>query len=73
MLRTAAHLRVDLQLREPSPQLVEHDVEVAAAFGRLGEDELLDLGVAPRVEDREREVLELPLHITDTEPMREGA
>ena len=34
-------------------------------------DHLLDLGVPLRVEHREREVFELPLHVADAEPVRE--
>ena len=56
---------------EPVVQLGEQALEVLLALGRLRVDELLDLGVALRVHDREREVLELPLHVADAEPVRE--
>ena len=71
VLRPAADVGVDVQLGEPGAQLGEHGLEVLLALGRLRGDQLLDLGVALRVQHREREVLELPLHVGDAEPVRE--
>ena len=73
MLRPAAHVRFDLQLDQPVVQLEQEAVEVLLALRRLRVDQLLDLRVPLRVHDGEGEVLELPLHVADAEPVREGA
>ena len=46
-------------------------VEVALALPRVLQHHRLDLGVALRVQHREREVFELPLHVLDAEAVRE--
>ena len=46
-------------------------VHMLLAIGAALRDHRLDLGVLARVERLEREVLELPLQLVDTEPMGE--
>jgi hypothetical protein len=50
-----------------SRRLAHVRLAVGAALG----DHRLDLGVLPRVQRLEREVLELPLHLVNAEPVRE--
>ncbi len=45
--------------------------EVRLALARVLQHHRLDLGVALRVQHREREVFELPLHVLDAEAVRE--
>ena len=47
----------------------EHPLEVLLALRRPGRHHLLDLGVALRVQRGEGEVLELPAHLLDPEPV----
>ena len=72
VLRPALHRRLDVQLGEavlaPAASTAARQL---LALGRAARDHLLDLGVALRVQHREREVLELPLHVGDAEPVRE--
>ena len=86
LLALAGHLLVDrVEVLRPPDDLDAgdaHRLELAAedAPGLLDErlavgpalvDHLLDLAVAPRVQGREGEVLELPLEGVDAEPVRE--
>ena len=72
MLRAAGDLGVDVELGEAGAQLDEHVLRGSSlALGRPRRHHLLDLGVPLRVQHREREVLELPLHVGDAEPVRE--
>ena len=67
VLRTTRDVSRDAQLPEPLLDLLEHLGEVDVALGRAGGDHLLDLRVALRVQGRERQVLQLPLHVLDAE------
>ncbi len=73
VLRPAAHVGADLELIETGPHLLEHLVEVGLALAGRVQHHRLDLDVALRVQHCEREILELPLHVLHTEPVREGA
>ena len=71
VLRASLHLGLDVQVGETVAQLRQDLEQLLLALGRAGRDHLLDLGVPLRVQHREREVLELPLHVGDAEPVRE--
>ena len=60
-----------MQVGQARTHGVEHIVQLLLAQRCPLGDHLLDLGVALRVQHREREVFELPLHVTDAEPVRE--
>ena len=62
VLRAAEHLGLDPGLGQLTGHLVDHGAQVGVAAGRAVGDEADDLVVALGVQDREREVLELPLH-----------
>jgi hypothetical protein len=72
VLRTAGDLGLDVQLNKSRSQVDEDRVEEALALGSLRGDHLLDLGIAQRVQHREGRVFELPLHLGNPEPVREG-
>ena len=71
MLRSTGDLRVDVQVGEAGPDRLEHVVQLLLTGGGPLRDHLLDLGVALRVQHREREVFELPLDVLDAEAVRE--
>ena len=71
MLRAADHLGLDPRLAQARTGRLEHVVDVELAFATALLDETRDLAIGPLVERLEREVLELPLHLLDAEPMRE--
>ncbi len=52
-----------------SCDLIEHLGQVDLALGCPGGHHLLDLGVPPRVQGGERQVLQLPLDVLDAEPV----
>ncbi len=71
VLGAAEDLRAD---RDVAQRLVEDArglLDVLLAIRAALADERLDLGVAARVQRREREVLELPLHLVDAQAMRD--
>ena len=71
VLLTTEDGRVDVEVGEAVAQLRQHEAQSILALGRARPHHLLDLGVALRVQHRERQVLELPLHVGDAEPVRE--
>ena len=71
MLRAADDLRRDVDLVELGLEHGRGLAHVRLAVGAALGDHRLDLGVLARVQRLEREVLELPLHLVDAEPVRE--
>ena len=71
VLRPAPDIGPDLELIETGSHLLEHLIEIRLALARGLQHHRLDLDVALRVQHREREIFELPLHVLDTESVRE--
>ncbi len=71
VLRPAGDLRRDTQLRQAPAHLVEHVVEVLVSLGAARRHHVVDLGVALGMQRREREILELLLHLLHAEAMRQ--
>ena len=71
MLRAARDVRRDVGLLEIVLELGRGHLDLLLAVGAAVGDHRLDLGVLARVEDLEREILELPLDGVDTEPVGE--
>ena len=69
VLGPALHDRVDLRRRKGGVDLGPHLGQVGVARRRPIGDQAHDLLVLLRVQDRERQILELPLHRRHTEPM----
>ena len=70
MLGSAEDLGADGDLEQRLVEDAGGLADILFAIRAALADERLDLGVAPRVQCREREVLELPLHLVDAEAMR---
>ena len=71
MLRAARDVGRDVRLLEIVLQLRRRHLDLRLAVGAAVRDHRLDLGVLARMQDLEREVLELPLDGVDAEPVRE--
>ncbi len=71
VLRSTLDLGFDVHVGEAVLHLREHRCEELLPLGGPTRHHLLDLRVALGVQDVEREILELPLHVGDAEPMRE--
>ncbi len=67
MLRAALHVGLDPELLQLLPQQHREIGDARLALFAAGLHQARDLLVRPRVEGLEREILELPLHLLDTE------
>ena len=72
VLRAAGDVGPDAQHGQAVRDRFEHFAEVEVALGRPAGHHLLDLGVPLGIQHRERQVLELPLHVLDAEPVGQG-
>ena len=71
VLRPAAHLGVDPQLRQAHPHLLEHLLQVDLPLRSAGGHHVVDLRELLGVERGEAEVLELLLEVLHAEPVSE--
>ena len=71
VLRPPGDVGLDPHLGQPLAHVHEHLLEILLTLRRPGRHHLLDLGVALRVQRRERQVLELPPHLLHAEPVRQ--
>ena len=71
VLAAPGDLGLDAELGEPGSDLGDRLGEEHLALGRAGGDEVVELGVALRVQRGEREVLELLLDLLHPEPVRQ--
>ena len=71
MLRAPRDVGRDVRLHELVAEDLRRLLGLRLAVGALVGDHRLDLGVLPRMERLEREILELPLERVDAEPVRE--
>ncbi len=69
VLGPARHVGDDAHLLETLPHVDEDVLEILLALGRPGRHHLLDLRVALGVQRGEGEVLQLPAHLLDAEPV----
>ena len=69
MLRAALEVGLDAGRLEVWPQLGDRPIDVALATGATGVEQLGELAEAFGLEGLEGEVLELPLHLPDPEPL----
>ena len=69
VFRAAHDVGPDAELGQAGLHVAQHLREVDVALGRPPLDHLVDLGVAPGVQRRERQVFELLLHVLHAEPV----
>jgi hypothetical protein len=72
VLRTTGDIGPDPQHRQPVADRFEDLAEVVVPLRGPAGHHLLDLGVALGIEDGERQVLQLPLHVLDPQPVGQG-
>ena len=72
VLAPAGHVGVDAQLAETAPDLGDDPGEVDVALGRAGAHQVVELGVALRVQRGEAEILELLLHLLHPQAVGQG-
>ena len=71
VLASSGHLSRQPRLVEAGAQLCDDCCDVGVPLRRPRRHHLLDLGVALRMQRRESEILELPLHLLDAESVRQ--
>jgi hypothetical protein len=69
VLRPSLQVRLNPRLVEPRPQLGDRAIDVGLAAPPARVEQLGEIAEALRLERLEREVLELPLHLPDPEPL----